>query len=177
MFDFDLAELYDVPTGALNQGVKRNLERFPEDFMFQLSKEELANWRSQIVMSNLSTKMGLRRAPYAFTEHGVAMLASVLKSGRAVQMSIRIVRAFVQLREVLAAHRDLAARVDRIEREQEIHASVIDILAEEIDGLKLPVAVPLKRPIGFQALASGVRRLPEMDHEKGRLNRGGQKCN
>ena len=153
MFDFDIAELYGVQTRALNQGVKRNLDRFPEDFMFQLSEEELENWRSQIVTSNLSAKMGLRRPPYLFTEHGVTMLASVLKSDQAIQMSIRIVRAFVQLREMLVAHRDLAVRVDRIEQEQKTHASVIDILAEEIDSLKLPAPEPPKRAIGFQALA------------------------
>ena len=155
MFDFDNAELYGVPTKALNQGVKRNRERFPEDFMFQLTTDELENWRSQIVTSNLAVKMGLRRPPYAFTEHRVTMLASVLKSDQAAQMSIRIVRAFVQLREMLAAHRDLTLRVDRIEQQQHTHASVIEILAEEIDNLKLPQAKPFKQPIGFKVLASG----------------------
>ena len=154
MFDFDIAELYGVPTKALNQGVKRNAERFPEDFMFQLTAEELEDWRSHFVTSNLAGKMGLRRAPYAFTEHGVTMLASVLKSDRAAQMSIRIVRAFVQLREMLVNHRELTLRVDRIEQKQNIHESVIDILAEEIDNLKLPQARPFKGQIGFKALAS-----------------------
>ena len=174
MFDFDIAELYGVPTKALNQGVKRNRERFPEDFMFQLTTDELENWRSQIVTSNLAVKMGLRRPPYAFTEHGVTMLASVLKSDQAAQMSIRIVRAFVQLREMLAAHRDLTLRVDRIEQQQHTHASVIDILAEEIDNLKLPQAKPFKQPIGFKVLASGGggvarRQSPHTTDEKGRL--------
>ena len=95
------------------------------------------------------TKMGLRRPPYAFTEHGVTMAATVLKSSRAVQMSIRIVRTFIQLREMLAAHRDLAIRIERVEREQENHASVINILAEEIDALKLPEPELPKRKIGF----------------------------
>jgi phage regulator Rha-like protein len=104
------------------------------------------------VTSNFSTRMGLRRAPYAFTEHGVTMLAAILKSSRAIQMSIRIVRAFVQLREMLAVHRDLAIRMDRLEQEQQSHASVINILAEEIDALKLPPVDPPKRAIGFQAL-------------------------
>ena len=84
MFDADLARLYDVPTKTLNQAVSRNVERFPEDFAFRLSKDELENWRSQIVTSNPSVKMGLRRPPYAFTEHGVAMLSSVLKSEQAL---------------------------------------------------------------------------------------------
>ena len=151
MFDFDLADLYDVPTKVLIQGVKRNIERFPEDFMFQLSKEELENWRSQFVTSNLNAKMGLRRPPYAFTEHGVTMLASVLRSDRAVQMSIRVVRAFIQLRQILADQLDLTARVDRLERQQEDQGSVINILAEEIDGLKLPPPDPPKRAFGFRA--------------------------
>jgi ORF6N domain len=96
MLDRDLATLYEVPTRV---AVRRNIERFPEDFACLLSKPELANWRSQIVTSNLSAKMGLRRPPYAFTQEGVAMLSAVLRSGRAVQMSINIVRAFVRLRQ------------------------------------------------------------------------------
>ena len=160
MLDFDIAELYGVPTKALNQGVKRNIDRFPEDFMFQLTKEELENWRSQFVTSNfnsinLRNQMGIRRPPFVFTEHGVTMLASVLKSDQAIQMSIRIVRAFVQLREMLVAHRELILRVDQIERKQYHHESVINVLAEEIDALKLPPPAPARRKIGFQALASG----------------------
>src|SRR5947209_16317642 len=100
MLDADLAELYQVETRALIQAVKRNPERFPKDFMFQLTKEEAESLRSQIVISNVG-RGGRRYLPYAFTEHGVAMLSSVLNSDRAVQMSILIVRAFVKLREVL----------------------------------------------------------------------------
>ncbi|MFN0103800.1 MAG: ORF6N domain-containing protein [Bryobacteraceae bacterium] len=149
MLDSDLARLYQVSTKRLNEAVKRNLSRFPEDFMFRLSPDELNSWRSQIATSNPSAKMGLRRQPYAFTEHGVAMLSAVLNSGRAVQMSILIVRAFVKLREILATHKDLAARIEKIEASQEEHASVINILAEEIHGLKqLPPELP-KRRIGF----------------------------
>lgn len=150
MFDFDIAELYGVPTKALNQGVKRNLGRFPEDFMFQLSKEELDDWRSHFVTSKSQTKMRLRRPPFAFTEHGVTMLASVLSSGQAVQMSIRIVRTFVQMREIAAEQLDLAARMRCVEREQENQASIIGYLAEEVEGLKLPPEAP-KRAIRFQA--------------------------
>jgi hypothetical protein len=91
MLDLDLAELYQVLTKALNQAVRRNLDRFPEDFMFRLTNDELENWRSQIVTSNPGARMGLRRPPFAFTEHGVAMLSSVLNSPRAVQMSIVII--------------------------------------------------------------------------------------
>lgn len=101
MLDFDLAEMYGVETRVLNQAVKRNTERFPEDFMFQLTKEELQDWRSQIVMSN-SIKMGIRRNPYAFTELGVAMLSSVLNSRTSIQINIGIMRAFVAVRQLLA---------------------------------------------------------------------------
>src|SRR5882724_8687991 len=137
MLDSDLAELYQVETRALNQAVRRNLDGFPEDFMFQLTQQELENWRSQIVISNPTATMGLRRPPYAFTEHGVAMLSSVLNSVRAVQMNILIIRAFVQLRELLATHKDLAARVEKLEAGQKKHASIISLLAEEIDELKI----------------------------------------
>lgn len=101
MLDRDLAEMYGVETRVLNQAVKRNMDRFPEDFMFQLTDEELENWKSQIVISN-SVKMGLRRNPFAFTELGVAMLSSVLNSKIAIQINMSIMRAFVAVRQVLA---------------------------------------------------------------------------
>src|ERR1039457_1778207 len=126
MLDSDLADLYQVPTFRLNEAVKRNGDRFPEDFMFQLSKEELENWRSQIAISNPGTRMGLRRPPYAFTELGVAMLSSVLNSARAVQMNILIMRAFVKLRELLATHKDLARKIEKLEATQEDHAVMLD---------------------------------------------------
>jgi hypothetical protein len=148
MLDSDLAELYQVPTKALNQAVRRNIERFPADFMFQLTKDELENWRSQFVTSNSTAQMGLRRPPYAFTEHGVAMLSSVLRSRRAVQMNILIIQAFVQIRELLASNRELADRIEKLEAGQKEHTSIIGILAEEIDELKrLPE--PHNRRIGF----------------------------
>ncbi|MDE6582956.1 MAG: ORF6N domain-containing protein [Duncaniella sp.] len=100
MLDRDLAEMYGVETRVLNQAVKRNIERFPEDFMFQLTSQELDNWKSQIVTSN-SIKMGLRRLPYAFTELGVAMLSSVLNSKTAIQINMGIMRAFVALRHAV----------------------------------------------------------------------------
>ena len=156
MFDADLASLYDVPTKALNQALRRNRERFPEDFAFQLSKEDLENWRSQFVTSNPSAKMGLRRPPYAFTQEGIAMLSSVLRSDRAVKMNIAIMRAFVRLRELMSAHEDIAARVEKLERGQERAASVIEVLVEDIDRLsrrvekiKSPAASYAKRRIGF----------------------------
>src|SRR5580658_5453329 len=110
ILDTDLAALYQVETKALNQAVRRNMDRFPEDFMFQLSVEEAESLRSQLVTSN-AARGGRRYLPYAFTEHGVVMLSSVLKSRRAVQMNILIVRAFVRLREIIARNKDLAARI------------------------------------------------------------------
>lgn len=101
MIDRDLAAFFDVTTGALNQAVKRNMARFPERFMFQLTEQEFSDWKSQIVITN-SMKMGLRQRPYAFTEQGVSQLSSVLKSERAVVMSIRIVDAFVAMRKFIA---------------------------------------------------------------------------
>ncbi len=102
MLDRDLAEMYGVETRTLNQAVKRNIERFPEDFMFQLTDEETTDWKSQIVMSN-SIKMGVRRNPYAFTELGVAMLSSVLNSKVAIQINMGIMRAFVAIRQMITS--------------------------------------------------------------------------
>ena len=149
MLDQDLATLYAVETRALVQAVKRNLERFPTDFMFQLSAEELAQWRSQIVMSNPGARMGLRRPPYAFTEHGALQLASVLNSSRAVEMSIVVVRAFVRLRELLATHRDLAAKLKKIERRLDMSDEAIAELYAMIRRLMQPPPEPPKRRIGF----------------------------
>jgi hypothetical protein len=116
MLDRDLAALYGVPTGVLNQAVKRNRKRFPPDFMFQLSREETDNWKSQIVISNSGIKMGLRRRPHAFTEQGVAMLSSVLNSDRAIDVNVAIMRAFVRLRDMLATHKDLSQKLDAMEK-------------------------------------------------------------
>jgi hypothetical protein len=113
--DRDLAVLYGVPTKALKQAVKRNVGRFPEDFMFVLTRQEFAEWRSQFVTSN-ADRMGLRYAPMAFTEQGVAMLSSVLNSERAILVNIEIMRAFVRLREMIATNRDLARRLDELEK-------------------------------------------------------------
>jgi len=148
MLDADLAGLYAVETKVFNQAVRRNLDRFPDDFMFQLTKEEADSLRSQIVTSKTS-RGGRRYLPYAFTEHGVSMLSAVLNSERAVQMSILIIRAFVKLREILATHKDLAARMEKLEEAQKRHASVINILAQEIAGLKRLPAESKKQRIGF----------------------------
>jgi hypothetical protein len=146
MLDADLAELYQVPTKRVNEQVQRNLGRFPKDFMFRLKPAEAENLRSQIATSSWG---GRRNLPYAFTEHGVAMLSAVLASERAVKMSVLIIRAFVRMRELIANHKELAARVEKIEDMQNRQNSAITILADEISDLKaIPPPGP-KRRIGF----------------------------
>jgi hypothetical protein len=137
MLDSDLADLYHVPTFRLNEAVKRNGNRFPEDFMFQLTTEEAASLRSQIAMSKTG-RGGRRTLPYAFTELGVAMLSSVLNSERAVQMNILIMRAFVRLREALATNEALARRIDELAATQHEHAVVLVGVIREIKQLKAP---------------------------------------
>jgi hypothetical protein len=145
MLDTDLATLYGVPTKALNQAVSRNRERFPEDFMFQLTAEETRILRSQIVTS--STWGGRRTRPYAFTEQGVAMLSSVLRSRRAVQVNVAIMRAFVQLRQMLASNADLMRELDVLERRYDAQFKVV---FQAIRELMEPPPAPRKR-IGFRA--------------------------
>lgn len=147
MVDFDLAKLYSVETRILVQSVKRNLVRFPEDFTFQLTREEFANLRSQIVISSLGHG-GSRYLPYVFTEHGVAMLASVLRSQRAAQMSIFIVRAFIKMREMLATHADLALKIAEIERKQKEHGDQLSAVYSVVKRLMDPPEGP-KKKIGF----------------------------
>ncbi len=147
MLDSDLARLYGVTTKRLNEQVKRNNDRFPPDFMFQLSKAELENWRSHFATSNPTTKMGLRRPPYAFTEHGALQLASVLTSPLATQVSILIVRAFVQLREVLSTHKQIAQRLEELEQKIASHDETIVSLVHAIQQLMEP---PTTYAIGFQ---------------------------
>jgi hypothetical protein len=113
--DRDLANLYGVETRVLNQAVKRNIKRFPEDFMFQMTNEELKAWKSQIVMSE-GDRMGLRKPPYVFTEQGVAMLSSVLNSDRAILVNIQIMRVFTKLRALLESHAEILRKLDSIEK-------------------------------------------------------------
>jgi len=149
MLSTHLAELYEVEPRVLVQAVKRNLERFPEDFMFQLSKEEYQALKSQTVISSWG---GLRRAaPYAFTEQGVAMLSSVLNSQRAVQVNIAVMRAFVKLREVMATHKDLAYKIEALERKYSKHDAEIQVIFKAIKKLLAPPPAPPKRRIGFTA--------------------------
>ena len=159
MLDADLAELYEVETRTLNQAVKRNRERFPADFMFPLTNQEVSDWRSQIVMSNPGARMGLRRAPFAFTEHGALMAANVLNTPRAIEASLFVVRAFVRLREVLATQKELASRLDVLEKQTAALAFKHDVLANNtraqfknvLDALRdlMTPPEPKRRPIGF----------------------------
>jgi phage regulator Rha-like protein len=148
MLDSDLAESYQVPTKALNQAVRRNRDRFSADLMFRLNAEELGNLRSQIVTSS-SEHGGRRSPPYAFTEHGVAMLSSVLSSKRAVALNILIIRAFIRLREYLASHKDLARKLEDIERIQHEHGAHIEQIYGYIQQLLEPPESS-KRRIGFR---------------------------
>ena len=152
ILDSDLAELYGIEVKRLNQQVKRNARRFPSDFLMRLSVHEAANLRSQIVTSNLR-RGGRRYLPYAFTEHGVIMAASVLNSGRAVQMSIFVVRAFVRMREALAANQQVLLKLRELEHRVEGHDGDIHDLVEAIHGLMRAEPASGRR-IGF-ALPTG----------------------
>ena len=144
MLDRDLAPLYGVRTSILKRAVRRNAERFPDDFMFVLDTQEVANWRCQLGTSN-SDRIGLRYAPMAFTEQGVAMLSSVLNSPRAVQVNIAIMRAFVRLRQILTAHADLAQKLDELEKKYDVQFRVVfDALRQLMNPPRPP-----RKQIGF----------------------------
>ena len=131
MLDRDLAELYGVETRALNQAVRRNIERFPEDFMFVMTEDEMNIWKSQIVMSN-SIRMGMRRPPVVFTELGIAMLSSVLRSETAIQVNINIMRAFVAIRHAVSAWQDTNLKVEQLSHKVDnLNARVDEILHEQ----------------------------------------------
>ena len=144
MLDRDLAELYGVETKRLKEQVRRNIERFPKDFMFELTKEELKNWRSQFATSNQDI-MGLRVLPFVFTEHGVLMLSSVLKSERAVQVNIQIMRIFIKLREALLDNEDLRRELEGL---KQITEERFRIVFETLDQL-LTVENKPKKKIGY----------------------------
>lgn len=141
MLDSDLAELYGVPTSRLNEQVKRNIKRFPEDFAFQLTGDEFAALMSQIAISN-DGRGGKRKAPRVFTEHGVAMLSSVLRSEKAAQVNIGIIRAFVTLRQMLATNEELARKVQQLDRK-------VTILYDNFQKFIAPPNPPKKHPIGY----------------------------
>jgi hypothetical protein len=144
MLDVDLAELYDVPTKALNQAIQRNMDRFPEDFMFQLTEAEFTGLRSQFVTSK-KKRGGRRYLPYVFTEQGVAMLSGVLNSHRAVHVNIAIMRAFVRMRETMASHRELAQRLNALEKTYDARFRVV------FDAIRALMEPPKtsRRRIGF----------------------------
>ena len=148
MLDRDLAELYGIETRALTQAVRRNLKRFPDDFMFVLELQEVNNLMSQSVISKPRGRGGTRKPPMAFTEQGVAMLSSVLHSERAVEVNIAIMRAFVQMRELLANHKKLAVKLGELEDKLAEHDEQFRVVFEAIKQL-LQVENTPKRKIGF----------------------------
>jgi hypothetical protein len=151
IIDRDLAEIYGVETRRLNEQVRRNPERFPEDFMFQLTKEEGDLWvRSRSQIATLKRGMNIKYLPYAFTEHGAIMAANVLSSPQAVRMSVFVVRAFVKLRELLSTHKELTYKLAQLERKLQNHDESIRSLVVAIRQLMAP-PVPKRRPIGFRA--------------------------
>jgi len=149
MLASDLSKLYLVQTFNLNKAVKRNIDRFPEDFMFQLTKEEADSLKFQIGMSKPSGRGGRRHHPYVFTEQGVAMLSSVLNSKRAIQVNIAIIRAFVKLREILSNHKELAHKLQELEKKIENQDGKIYTVFEAINRLMAPPERK-KRKIGFK---------------------------
>ena len=146
MLDSDLAKIYGVTTKQLNQQFKRNADRFPKDFAFTLTNQEVADMRSQFVTTS---RRNLRRAPVVFTEHGAIMLASVLNSGRAVEMSVSVVRAFILMREQLTTHKELAQKLGELESRVTGHDESLQNLFEAIRQLVEPVVPEDRKQIGF----------------------------
>lgn len=155
MFDRDLAEMYAVETRQLNQQIRRNEKRFPEDFMFQLTEKELENWKSQFATSN-KERMGLRKLPNVFTEQGVAMLSSVLNSETAIEVNIRIIRVFTRMREILLTHKDILLKLEQIEMKilkhdgkLNKHDREMQVVFSALKQLLGPKAKPMRK-IGFK---------------------------
>ena len=154
ILDTDLAKVYGIPTFRLNEAVKRNRERFPNDFLFQLSKDEFDALKSQIAMSKKG-RGGRRTLPYAFTEHGAVMAANILNSDRAVQMSIFVVRAFIKMRQTIAANKALTEKLEELEKKitgrLDVHEKAIVYVLGELKKLMEPPKLPepKRRPIGF----------------------------
>jgi hypothetical protein len=150
MIDRDLAVLYQVETRVLKQAVRRNINRFPQDFMFEMSKEEFANWRSQIVISN-SDQIGLRYLPFCFTEQGVAMLSSVLNSERAINVNIQIIRIFTRIRQMFIDNADLRLEIETIKTKVDNQDKNMEVVFRYLDELIERKAKPLTRKrIGFK---------------------------
>ena len=150
ILDRELAEIYGATTKRLNEQVKRNRDRFPEDFMFQLTAEEVERSRSQIATLNSGRGQNIKYRPYAFTEHGAIQAANVLNSPRAIAMGVYVVRAFVQLRDLLASNKTLAQKLSELEYKLENHNEAIAAILSAIRELLHP-SVPKRRPIGFTA--------------------------
>jgi hypothetical protein len=161
MLDRDLAELYGVETKVLKQAVRRNIKRFPDDFMFELSKQEFAHWRSQFVTSK-KDKMGLRYSPMAFTEQGVAMLSSVLNSDRAIEVNIQIMRVFTRLRQILSNTKDLRRELYELKR---VTDERFRIVFETLDQLLIREKRP-GRKIGFTVKETAARYRVKMKQAK-----------
>jgi hypothetical protein len=153
MLDRDLAELYGIETRRLKEQVRRNMARFPEDFMFELSKVELEDWRSQFATSN-SEVMGLRYPPFAFTEHGVLMLSSVLNTERAIEVNIRIMRIYTRLKEMMHAHRDILVQLEEMRGKMVGQDERIDLIFEYLKQLEQArheeTEFRERRPIGYR---------------------------
>jgi len=148
MLDADLAELYGVTTKRLNEQVRRNIDRFPQDFMFQLNEKEMDDMRSQIATAS---KRNIRYFPYAFTEHGVIMAAGVLNTKRAIEVSVYVVRVFIRLREMFAANKELALKLAELEHKVGEHDETISSLIAAIRQL-MAVPAPSRREVGFKAV-------------------------
>ena len=157
ILDRDLAVRYGVETRTLNQAVRRNLDRFPADFLFQLTEAERDSLRSQIVISNVG-RGGRRYLPYGFTEHGAFMAASLLNSPRAVEVSVFVVRAFVKLRQLVLTHKELAGKLDQLERKVSGHDDTIRQLVAAIRQLMAPPDPPTT-PMGFHTLRDSTKEV------------------
>jgi len=148
MIDRDLAELYGVKTKVLKQSVKRNINRFPEDFMFEMNEAEFKNWRSQIVTSN-SDLMGLRYKPFCFTEQGVTMLSCILNSKQAIEVNIRIIRVFAKMRELVNSHKDILLKLEELERKVSSHDEQIILIFEYLKKLIAP-ETKIRKRVGYK---------------------------
>jgi hypothetical protein len=152
MFDRDLAKLYDVDTKQLKRQVKRNIDRFPDDFMFELNEQEFKDWRCHFgtSISNPGDKMGLRYAPYVFTEQGVAMLSSVLNSERAIKVNIQIMRIYMKMRAVLMTNQEILLKLERLENKVAGHDENIQLIFKYLKELLVPPEQSGRRRIGFR---------------------------
>ncbi len=157
ILDRDLAEMYGVETKVLNQAVKRNIKRFPSDFMFQMNEIEMENWKSQFVTSN-RINMGLRKLPFVFTEQGVAMLSSVLKSETAIEVNIQIIRIFTRIREILISQKDILPKLELLEKKIQLQEKNSDKHDEAIQAIFVVLKQLLSSPekprkkIGFKPI-------------------------